>query len=132
MSPRPDISMGPDEVRAFLATRPRAVLAALDDGAPVGTVVDVVVVDDGIAVTIADPIVAALVTRDDRVCVVADQFPVYHEIRGVVAHGRARHLTPVVDGPGAGGVTFRLDLDDVVTFDFAKLPREGAGSGRAR
>ena len=129
MSPRPDISMGPDEVRAFLATRPRAVLAALDAGAPVGTVADVAVVDDGIAVTVADPVVADLVARDDRVCVIADQVPEYYGIRGVVAHGRARDLAPTGDG---AGWTFRLALDDVVSFDFAKLPREGAGSGRAR
>ena len=127
MSPRPDITMGPGEIRAFLATRPRAVLAALDGGTPVGTVVDVAVVDDGIAVTVTDPVVRDLLTRDDRVCVIADQFPTYHEIRGVVAHGRARDVS------AAGGrTTFRLGLDDVTSFDFAKLPREGAGSGRPR
>lgn len=127
MSPRPDISMDPAEVRAFLATRPRAVLAVLDDGAPVGTVADVAVVDDGVAVTVDDPVAQDLLARDDRVCLIADQFPVYHEIRGVVAHGRARDRT--VTG---GRTTFRLALDDVTSFDFAKLPREGAGSGRAR
>jgi len=127
VSPRPDISMGPDEIRAFLATRPRAVLAVLDDGTPVGTVVDVAVVGDGLAVAVADPAVRPLLDRDDRVCVIVDQFPDYYGIRGVVAHGRAR------DRADEGGcTTFRLALDDVVSFDFAKLPREGAGSGRAR
>lgn len=127
MSPRPDITMSAAEVRAFLATRPRAVLAALDGATPVGTVADVTLVDDGIAVTVTDPAVRALLVHDDRVCVVADQFPAYHEIRGVVAHGRARDVVVADDR-----TTFRLTLDDVTSFDFAKLPREGAGSGRAR
>ncbi len=115
------------EVRAFLATRPRAVLALLDDGAPVGTIADITVVGDELAVGVSDAAARGLLARDDRVCVVADQFPTYYEIRGVVAHGRARDLETTGDR-----TTFRLSLDDVTSFDFAKLPREGAGSGRAR
>ena len=124
MSPRPDISMGPAEITAFLATRTRAVLAVLDAGAPVGTVADLRLVDGELEVGVDDPEITALLAADDRVCVVADQFPTYYEIRGVVVHGRARNRTDRV-----GRTTFRLALGDHTSFDFAKLPRRGAGSG---
>lgn len=127
MADRPDISMTPSEARAFLATQPRAVVGALDAGAPIGTVADLRVVGDELEVTLAvdDPVRVALAV-DDRVCVVAEQFPTYYEIKGVCAHGRA---APV---DGVGGRAFRLPLDDVTSFDFGKLPRAGAGSGTQR
>lgn len=124
MAERPDIRMSDEEVRAFLAEQRRAVVGALDAGAPVGTVADVRLVDDEVEVTLAadDPLRLALAV-DDRVCVVTDQFPTYYEIKGVCLHGRARPVD------GVGGRTFRLGLDDVTSFDFGKLPRTGAGSG---
>jgi len=124
MAERPDIRMSPSEVRDFLATQRRAVVGALDAGEPVGTVADIRVVDGALEVTLAedDPVRLAIAV-DDRVCVVAEQFPTYYEIKGVCAHGRA---APV---DGLGGRTFCLALADVTSFDFGKLPRAGAGSG---
>ena len=120
---RPDISMSPEEILAFLATQRRVVVSALDAGAPVGTVADVRMVDGALEVTLhPDDPVRALVAADDRVCVIAEQFPTYYEIKGVAAHGRAQFRAD-------DGATFRLPLDDVTSFDFGKLPRTGEGSG---
>ena len=127
MAERPDISMSTDEVRAFLATQRRAVVAALDAGTPVGTVADLRLVDETVEVTLAhDDPVRLVLAVDDRVCVIAEQFPTYYEIKGVAAHGSAQHRD------GVGGRTFRVALDDVTSFDFGKLPRTGAGSGKER
>lgn len=117
MGERPDISMDPHEIAAFLATQSRVVVAVLDAGEPVGTVADARLVGDEVEVTLRDddPLRLALAV-DPRVCVIAEQFPSYHEIKGVCAHGTARFT----DGPG--GTVFRIGLDDVTSFDFAKLP----------
>lgn len=124
MTDRPDISMSADEVRGFLATQRRAVVAALDAGTPVGTVADLRLADTAVEVTLAhdDPMRLVLAV-DDRVCVIAEQFPTYYEIKGVAAHGQAHPVD------GVGGRTFRLSLDDLTSFDFGKLPTTGAGSG---
>jgi hypothetical protein len=123
---RPDISMSRDETEAFLATQSRAVVVALDGSSPVGTVADVALADGELAVTLhaGDPI-ADLLARDDRVCVMTEQFPTYYEIKGVSAHGRA--VLTEVDGR----TRFTLGLDDTTSFDFGKVPRQGVGSGKA-
>ena len=124
MAERPDISMSADEVRGFLATKRRAVVAALDAGAPVGTVAEIRLLETVVEVTLAhDDPVRVVLAVDDRVCVIAEQFPTYYEIKGEAVHGRAQPVD------GIGGRTFRLSLDDPTSFDFGKLPRTGAGSG---
>jgi len=125
MGDRPDISMTPDEITAFLATQHRVVVTALDGAAPVGTVATVRLDGNELEVVLrAGDEVAALLASDDRVCVIAEQFPTYYEIKAVCAHGRARF------GAGAADPTFRIGLDDVTSFDFAKLsgPRPGSGT----
>lgn len=121
--------MTADEVVEFLATQPRVVVAALDAGAPVGTIADARLAGGTLEVTLraGDPL-ARLLTLDDRVCVIAEQFPTYYQIKGVCAHGRARFVGPV----GREQRAFRIALDDVTSFDFGKLPRAGAGSGTQR
>ncbi|MFA5884135.1 MAG: hypothetical protein WDA60_09825 [Acidimicrobiia bacterium] len=127
MGDRPDISMTTDEITAFLGTQRRVVVAALDGTAPVGTVAAVRLDGGELEVTLrTDDDVRALLASDDRVCVIAEQFPTYYEIKAVCAHGRARSVD------GSGGRTFRVGLDDVTSFDFGKLPRKGDGSGAAR
>jgi len=110
--------MGPDEIRSFLATQDRAVVVALDDGAPVGTVGALALVDGAVEVALApdDPVVG-LLADDDRICVIAEEFPDYRGIKGVCAHGRAEAL------PGRDRPTWRVGLDDTTSFDFAKVPR---------
>jgi len=124
---RPDISMSRDEIAAFLATQSRAVVVALDGSAPVGTVADLAFADGELSVTLhaGDP-VAGLLARDDRVCVMTEQFPTYYEIKGVSAHGRA-----ALRDSDDGRVRFTLGLDDTTSFDFGKVPRRGVGSGKA-
>ena len=129
MGERPDISMSPDEITAFLATQTRVIVTALDETAPVGTVAGARLSGAEVEITLRDDDpVRALLATDDRVCVIAEQFPTYYEIKGVCAHGRARFLSG--DGARDGGGRFRVGLDDVTSFDFAKLPRVGDGSGK--
>ena len=129
MTPKPgraDIRMNAEEIAAFIATQSRVVVVAVDGDAPVGTIASAAVDAEHWRVTLraGDP-VADLIARDDRVCVCIDQFPEYYKIKGVAAHGRA------TDRSNADGrLTFSIPLDDVTSFDFGKLPREGAGSGR--
>lgn len=125
MGDRPDISMTADEIVAFLGTQTRVVVAALSGTAPVGTVAAARLDGTELEVTLrADDEVRALLATDDRVCVIAEQFPAYHEIKAVCAHGRARFVA----GDGDVGATFRVGLDDVTSFDFGKLPRAGDDS----
>jgi hypothetical protein len=122
---RPDIRMNADEIAAFLVSQSRVVVVALDGNAPVGTVASARY-DGGqwrITLRAGDP-VADLLALDDRVCVIAEQFPTYYEIKGVAAHGRT-----APDRDADGRATFALGLDDVTSFDFGKLPREGTSSG---
>jgi hypothetical protein len=122
---RPDISMSRDEIVAFVATQERAIVVALDGTAPVGTVADLDLLDDELVVTLdAGDLVADLLAADDRVCVIAEQFPDYYEIKGVAAHGRAG-LSDI-----DGRTRFTLGLDDTTSFDFGKIPRAGKGSGK--
>ncbi len=124
---RPDIRMTPEEIAAFVGRQTRSVVVALDGDAPVGTIADVDVEVGGRwrATLAPDDPVADLIERDDRVCVLVDDFPSYYEIKGVAAHGRATDRRRE-----NGHLVFSVALDDVTSFDFAKLPREGAGSGR--
>jgi hypothetical protein len=124
---RPDISMSREEIAAFVATQSRAIVVALDRGAPVGTVADLEFVDGMLLVTLrAGDDVAELLRADDRVCVIAEHFPAYYEIKGVSAHGRAAFLDPEDDDR----IRFTLGLDDTTSFDFGKVPRSGPGSGK--
>jgi hypothetical protein len=117
--------MSREEIAAFLATQSRGIVVALDDGAPVGTVAELEFADGELAVTLlaGDPI-GVLLAVDDRVCVMAEQFPEYYEIKGVAAHGRAAAAESA-----DGRTRFILGLDDTTSFDFGKLPRGGTGSG---
>jgi hypothetical protein len=124
---RPDISMSRGEIAAFVSTQTHAIVVALEDGAPVGTVADLEFVNDELVVTLrVGDAVADLLTLDDRVCVIAEQFPDYYEIKGVAAHGYATAIDATLDGR----TRFSLGLDDTSSFDFGKIPREGKGSGK--
>lgn len=124
---RPDISLSPAEIAQFLATQPRVVVAAVDDDGPVATVGSAEFAEGCWRVTVdRDDVVARLLAADDRVCVLVDQFPTYYEIKGVVAHGRARQQSL-----GELSFTFTLTLDDVTSFDFSKMPVRGAAAPAA-
>ena len=123
---RPDISMSRDEIEAFVATQSRVIVVALDGGAPVGTLADVEFTDGELIVTLHEgDDLADLLAADNRVCVIAEQFPEYYEIKGVSAHGCA-----ALGETDDGRTRFTLGLDDATSFDFGKIPRQGAGSGK--
>ena len=82
----------------------------------------------------------ANIQRDDRVCCAVDRYPTYYEIKGITAHG---HATPVgadvaervsraLDGVGDPidaaakneGLIYSIGLDDLTSFDFAKIKRQ--------
>lgn len=118
--PRADIRMTDAETRAFLDAKHEVVVVANDaDGSPIATVAPYAFDGEMITVSLAadDPVAEAL-HHDGRVCVVAEQFPSYFEVRSVVVHGRA-DLAPVADD---GRFALRIALgEDTVTFDFAKM-----------
>jgi hypothetical protein len=60
------------------------------------------------------------IQRDPRVCAATDRYPSYYEIRGITVHGRAEPAAAPA-GLRAGGATYALPLDDLVSFDFSKI-----------
>ncbi len=123
---RPDIRMSPAEIAAFIAQENRVVVVALDGDAPLATIGSAELIDGRWKVTLpVQDDVARLIDADDRTCVLIDRFPSYYEIKGVAAHGRASEMSA-----DNAVLSFELDLEDVVSFDFDKLPRQGPGSGR--
>ncbi len=78
----------------------------------------------------------ANIRRDARVCCSLDRFPSYYEIKGATLHGMAREVSdravrPALDGlpdpvtgrDDADGAFYAIGLDDVASFDFAKIKR---------
>ena len=74
------------------------------------------------------------IERDARVCASIDVYPSYYAIRGATAHGAARRVddgslrariarpgVPVADDSGERSDLYALPLDDVFSFDFAKI-----------
>lgn len=120
MAPRERISMTEEEVRGFLATRRLLVLGTLDeDGAPFADVVPYAHDGGSLALALAPGSRSlANIRRDGRVCCIVERFSSYYEIKGVVVRGRAREA-----GGDGEAVAVRVPLEDVVSFDFAKIRR---------
>jgi nitroimidazol reductase NimA-like FMN-containing flavoprotein (pyridoxamine 5'-phosphate oxidase superfamily) len=126
---RERILMGADELRDFLAAQDWMVLATLDpDGSPAGDVVPTVLAEDRLYFAVAtEGLSHRNLTRDPRACCAADVFPSYYEIRGAMVHGQAGTATPppgahaVGRAAASGAAVFALPLDDVTSFDFAKI-----------
>ncbi|HYC22725.1 MAG TPA: pyridoxamine 5'-phosphate oxidase family protein [Candidatus Bathyarchaeia archaeon] len=124
------------EVLEFLRDESWLVLATLDaDGSPFGDVVPATLDGEMLCFCVArNGRSQANIARDDRVCCSSDRFPSYYEIKGVTVHGRAREVTdpapaariaslcsaPGLDA-GADRAVYALGLDDVSSFDFAKI-----------
>ncbi len=140
--PKESIAMSREEVLAFLAGERRAVLGTLDADAQVWP--------DAAACALAGETLyfrlprlsrsCANLRRDPRVCCAMERFPSYYEIKGATVHGRAIEVTDPKVLPQAraaldaipdpvGGLTigqsafYALGLDDVVSFDFAKIKK---------
>lgn len=108
--------MSSEEVAGFLDGCGHMVVGALDaDGWPTGTLATVDHRQGRLAVRLpaGDPL-GELVTDGTAVVCTADEHATYHEIRGVIAHGTARAV---------GRGTFDVDLERVISFDFARVAR---------
>jgi hypothetical protein len=108
--------MSATEIASFLATQSTVVIAALDDGAPTGTVAGAYYHAGTLTFALReeDPVVPLLAV-DPRVCCIAEEFPSYFEIKGVAVHGIATRVRDAVRP------TFVLPVEDVTSFDFSKL-----------
>lgn len=123
---RERIAMTPAEILRFLADQCWMVLATLDaDGSPWGDTVPCLLAGETLYFAVRrGGRTHANLERDPRACCAQDRFPSYYEIQGVTLHGRARAAT---DAPAAsrlaapGGAVYCLGLDDVFSFDFAKI-----------
>jgi len=116
--------MRPEEVAAFLAGQTRAVVVALDDeGRPRGAVGRLVDRGGGSPqeavgfVLQGDDPVVALLACDPRACCVAEHFPSYYGIQGVMLHGHAHPVEPA----DRADAEFELSVERVVSYDFGKL-----------
>lgn len=96
------------EVAAFLAAAGEVVVASVGaDGWPIATVASARATSTRIEVdTLGLP-------EGTAVCCVADIGPSYFEIKGVIARGRVTDATTVA-------------VENVISFDFGKLPEAGS------
>ena len=119
MSPKHDIRMDAVEIDAFLRSQRRVIVVGVSSkGAPIATAGQLLYHRGQVAFVLpVDNPLFRLFASDDRACCIVEQFPSYHEIVGVMLHGRVtkrRHEEPEV-------ATFDLKVDKVVSFDFGKL-----------
>jgi len=138
-----DIKMTPEELRAFLRSDNRLVVATLDaDGAGWVDAAVFTFVDDRVYFRLPiDSRSFRNIERDPRVCCVVESKPAassYYDIKGAMLHGVADATTgenlpaavgealaalpdPVTpDGPRDGQI-FSIGLDDHTSFMFAKI-----------
>jgi hypothetical protein len=121
--PRERISMSDADLRAFLGKQSWMLLVTLDrSGAPATALVRAACEGDRMLFELAeDDEAAGNLRRDPRACLTNDEYPSYYEIRGATLHGEA---VPVAAAQGLGDKGWRvyaLGIDDVVSFDFAKI-----------
>jgi len=137
------IKMSRDEVAHFVATQTRCVVATLDaGGAPWGDAAACVFHDGALYFRIpSDTRTARNLSADRRVCCALESHPAgadYYTIKAAMLHGRAFSAEgaspevlgaleqlpdPVTGAPNRDGLVFGVGLDDVVSFDFAKIVR---------
>jgi len=119
---RESIAMSPAELRGFLERTRRVVVATLGaSGEPVGTLAACSLEGEQLVFALSDDGARRNLERDPRVCCSTDEYPTYYEIRGMTAHGRARAVAAPAALSRAEGACYALALDDVVSFDFAKI-----------
>ena len=131
--PRESIAMSHGEVIDFLQDKRWMVLGTIDgDGGPWADAVACVLREETLVFRVpASSRSYANMQRDGRVCLATDQYPTYYEIKGVTAHGHARLVggggvlagvpDPVQPGDEGDGALYAISLDDVASFDFAKI-----------
>jgi len=133
---REQIGMSASEIDAFFASQRWVVLATLDaDGSPWAELAACGLERGELHFLVCRGTRShGNIERDARVCASVDVYPSYYEIRGATAHGAARRVddesvrsriarpgVPVVDDTGERSDLYALPLDDVFSFDFAKI-----------
>jgi nitroimidazol reductase NimA-like FMN-containing flavoprotein (pyridoxamine 5'-phosphate oxidase superfamily) len=136
------IKMSFEELAKFVSAETRCIVGTLDeDGGPWGDAASCVFRDERLyfRVPMATRTLRNL-DRDDRVCCTIESHPAgseYYTIKAAIFHGRAQRaesetaqelagvfagLLDPVDGEAQGPI-FSVGVDDVVSFDFAKIVR---------
>ena len=126
---RERISMSRGEVLDFLKRQEWAMVVSLSaSGGPTGDIGRVALEGETLFLGVG-PETTENLRRDPRVCCANDEYPTYYEIKGVTAHGRAREVSdPVLrrrvglEEPDLS--VFALELDDVLSFDFARIEKK--------
>ncbi len=121
--PRESISMSDAELRSFLDRQSWMLLVTLDaSGAATTALVRSARQGDQMLFEVAEDDEAAHnLKHDPRACVANDEYPTYYEIRGATLHGEAVQVAEASELGGEGRRVYALGLDDVVSFDFAKI-----------
>jgi len=137
--PRESIAMRREEWEDFLAAQRFVVLGTLEpDGGPWARLAPAALLAGALYFGVpAGSRDERNLERDPRACCASDEFPSYYEIRGATVHGRARRVSdpalaarvgPRLDArglpgwpPGGALAIWSLPLDDVFSFDFAKI-----------
>jgi hypothetical protein len=121
--PRESISMSDLELRAFLDRQSWMLLVTLDaSGATSTALVRTAREGDQMLFEVAEDDEAAQnLKHDPRACVANDEYPTYYEIRGATLHGEAAPAGETPELGGEGLRVYALGMDDVVSFDFAKI-----------
>jgi nitroimidazol reductase NimA-like FMN-containing flavoprotein (pyridoxamine 5'-phosphate oxidase superfamily) len=130
------ITLTPDEVVAFVSGQTQCVVATLDaDGSPWGDVAACAYREGRLYFRLADGSRARRnVEADPRVCCTLEaQGPDYYGNVSAMVHGTATAtdrpfgeldaLADPIAGTPIAGEVFAVDLEHVVSFDFAKIQR---------
>lgn len=139
--PRESIKLTTDELRTFLKPESRAILGTLAvDGKAWGDAVACAFMDDRLYFRVPTKTKSlAHIRRDPRVCCTVESHPLgaaYYTIKGAILHGKAEEvkgdvakkaktaldkLPDPVEPSRKDGVVFSVGIDDVASFDFAKI-----------
>lgn len=119
---RESIAMTREELNRFLEQTHWVIVGTLGEaGEPSGTVASCSLSGNRLVFTLPEGPARRNIERDPRVCCAADEYPAYYQIRGMTAHGIARPAEAPAALLSEGCRAYSIDLDDVMSFDFAKI-----------
>jgi hypothetical protein len=114
--PRTDISLTSTELDEFLGEcRTAAVAVQGDDGWPIATIGHISAQSGAITIGVElDSPIGAALQAGAHACLVADTWPSYAGIRGVIVRGQAEPRTSAPD------TDVHLTVQRLISFDFSK------------